>query len=284
MRRSFGGVRTLGPGNNRRLLITSSGSHALSASSRVAAIVLLALARVALAAGDEPPTQPDVITLTRSSPEVLHADQSWIYRQDTERDGRHGPAIRSEVTTAYQHLSGSWMTALMPLDDPRVAGGPAPALRMLGFIDERGCMFDLMAGQSLQAPPCTKPVAAGDAWSVPAYLERREFKAIGKETIRVPAGTFDAMRVEGVESRQATPAQPIAPVVRTVYWYAPRVAGMVRVERDYLGADGKVTTHQVQELESFGPASEATRIAVRATPQWQANEVAKAWCTHASSP
>ncbi len=94
----------------------------------------------------------------------------------------------------------------------------------------------------------------------------------------MPAGSFQAVRIEETDFKvtvQADGTRATVPVSRSVYWYASAVSAMARVEHDTLRPDGTVAVHTVRVLETYGPASEAAKTAIRATPQWAANEHAK---------
>ncbi len=55
-----------------------------------------------------------------------------------------------------------------------------------------------------------------------------EFEAVGTESVTVPAGTFDAMKVQGTSTINVSASYhglslPITSVVRTTFWFAPGV-------------------------------------------------------------
>ncbi len=210
-----------------------------------------------------------LITLAR--PTQVGPDQSWIYREDTQSNGQHDGPSRTEVTTAFQNRRGDWLVASRSLTD---ASAPAPRFTRLD-----GCLVDAVDGARLQAAPCTAP-SPGDTWTIGwmPTIERSEFKAVGREALYVPAGTLETLRIEKTDFKavaQADGTRATVPIARSVYWYAPSVFAMARVERDTLRPDGTVAMHAVRVLETYGSASEAAKSAIRATPQWAANEHAK---------
>lgn len=59
-----------------------------------------------------------------------------------------------------------------------------------------------------------------------------EFQALGREQVTVPAGTFDAMKVQGISTVKVSAdyhglSVPITSVVNTTFWFAPGV-GLVK--------------------------------------------------------
>ena len=151
----------------------------------------------------------------------LAADLSWTSRQDVETDGQQ-VSTRTEVTTVYANLGGNWFTATRSIDTPTAAGAAAPTASFGNLIDGHGCMVDTLIQQSLQDSPCPTAVAAGDAWTIqrPNGRERRELKAVGREAVSVPAGNFQALRVEEVDYAQmvvAGGARAMRPTLRMIY-------------------------------------------------------------------
>ena len=211
-------------------------------------------------------------------PLQLDLDQTWVYRQEATGDGSGENASLVEIATAYPR-AGNWAVASRPVGILRAASAPTPAARILGIVDGHGCIIDVLEAQTLQNMPCT-PAAPQDAWTIALPDQKRiDYKAIARESIHVPAGTFDALRIESVEYAvlaSSGGARSSVPISRTLYWYAPRVGAMARVERELLRPDGSVTMRRVQVLDSFGPAGEESQLAVRATPGWQAYARAKA--------
>jgi hypothetical protein len=202
--------------------------------------VLLALAAFRACAGSDVPLE-------------LDAGDRWIYVQSIEREGSGPRGAHPEFQPAYRDESGDWAIVGNP-----VGARHAPDLemqRVLGVVDGHGCMVDVDGAASLQNSPCTDTLNPGDHWSMdyPRRSMRRELKVIGRESVQVPAGRFDAIRLEAFDY----PAQPAAdtsaqPAIRhVVLWFAPEARTVARAERDVLAADGTVVSHQVDVLESF---------------------------------
>ncbi len=258
----------------------------------MAALTLCALAAMANAvdgqtsAASTPQQQKVVVTTTLMPPTArlpLAEGMSWVYRENVSSNGQLETSARQEVTTVYQTRQLNWLIASLSLDDTPATEAPASAARVSGVIDHQSCLIDVLATQPLQQLPCVPP-GAGETWTLqaPGSDQRRDFKAIGQETIQVPAGSFEALRLEETDSAPMVAGDGTRVTVTTNrirYWYVPRLMAMARVERDTLRADGTTAEHTDQVLESFGPASEAAKRAVRLTPQWLAHERAQA--THA---
>ena len=80
-----------------------------------------------------------------------------------------------------------------------------------------------------------------------------EFQAVGMEQVTVPAGTFDAMKVQGVSTFKVSInygglALPITSVVNSTFWFAPGVGWVKSTESgELVGTAFKETT----ELQSY---------------------------------
>ena len=87
----------------------------------------------------------------------------------------------------------------------------------------------------------TRPNGKSDEWEI-------DFKVVGKERITVPAGTFDAFRVEGKGAMRNLGA-----TVKTTYWIAPdQVRRVIAEETEvYKPAGGKYIKTDREELLSF---------------------------------
>lgn len=253
----------------------------LPARTTKSSLAFAAIVACTLAAAAEAPKAeaPQVITTTTAFPAgrlPLVENESWIFRLEVPGEA----PSRIEVTTMFQSRNGDWSLAVR---DPDAAPPPnAAAARAIGPIDHRGaaCIVDWLTGLRLQALPCTPPVA-GDTWTIkePGAMTRRDFKAIGKETVTVPLGRFAAFRIEETEVAElvtSTGTRKGATIARNVYWIAPEAAGVVRAEQQQLRADGTVARSETRALESFGAPSEAARLAFKTTATWQAHERALA--------
>ena len=215
-----------------------------------------------------------------SVPPRLEAEKAWVYKQTVESDGKVTEEIRSEVSTGWSNRAGNWVAFIRTGAATPAADAPAPVARMHGLIDGHGCMTDLVSAKTLQERPCTGVPAPGSTWAnSQSDGQQRVFKVTGSDDIRIALGTFEATRVEEVDSMVLVVGDNVrqeTQTSRTVYWYVPQLGAMARVERDFLRPDGSIAMRQIEVLESFGAMSAEARLAARATPQWQAFERAQA--------
>ena len=79
-------------------------------------------------------------------------------------------------------------------------------------------------------------------------------KVLGRESVQVPAGTFDAFKVEVWSSRHQTGSRAEASIeplrVNYLIWYAPQAKRYVRMERRVTTADNSESEKDVFELVS----------------------------------
>ncbi|MBA4214151.1 MAG: hypothetical protein C0449_13830 [Polaromonas sp.] len=79
-----------------------------------------------------------------------------------------------------------------------------------------------------------------------------EAKVVGRETVNVPGGSFDAFKVEVWSSRSATGGTTLAPIepVRIHYlvWYSPQTKRYVKMQRRMLSAAGREMEKDLFEL------------------------------------
>lgn len=86
----------------------------------------------------------------------------------------------------------------------------------------------------------TRPNGAPDEWSI-------DFKVVGKETITVPAGTFEVFRVEGRGWMRNLSAS-----YKTTYWIAPeQVRRVIAEEIEIYKLSGKYIRTDREELVSY---------------------------------
>ncbi len=110
------------------------------------------------------------------------------------------------------------------------------------------------------------PLSVGKTWDYEYRLGGREIDAVtsyryharvdGVETIGVPAGRFETLRVthEGRWSRQVLEQGRLVErsgEVRTTYWYAPAVGTWARLEVDLRRPDGTRELGVLQELAEY---------------------------------
>ncbi len=80
-----------------------------------------------------------------------------------------------------------------------------------------------------------------------------QFAAIGTETVTVPAGTFNAMKIEGTSTIKVAAnyhglSLPITSVVKTAFWFAPGVGWIKSTESGELAG---TAVSAATELQSY---------------------------------
>jgi hypothetical protein len=148
--------------------------------------------------------------------------------------------------------------------------------------------------ETLVNQPLSFPLTVGKTWQV-KYTEAHpnvkhdsesvdmHFKVIGSESVQVPAGKFDAIKIEAegewtaqtapahaatsgtvsneagttvvVQSRNATPVIVTGQLYKA-FWYAPAVGRWVKSVEEYYASNGTRSQRYSVELESFKPASQ----------------------------
>ncbi len=80
-----------------------------------------------------------------------------------------------------------------------------------------------------------------------------QFEAVGMETVTVPAGTFNAMKIEGTSTIKVAAdyhglSLPITSVVKTTFWFAPGVGWIKSAESGELAG---TAVNAATELQSY---------------------------------
>lgn len=192
---------------------------------------------------------------------ALHVGDRWVYGgRERGAGAADGRTVLERTITRVDGERAELRQ--VPLDaSTRRPAGPArtrevripawhlePAGRSSGEI--RSLLFPLAPGKQWEYEYWMG--GAGDVVTTYRYQARVE----AAETVRTPAGRFEAVRVvhEGQWSRPAL--EQGRPVVRsgavtTTYWYAPAAGSWVRLEVDLRRADGTRELAVVQELFEY---------------------------------
>ncbi len=111
------------------------------------------------------------------------------------------------------------------------------------------------------------PLALGKSWEYGYQLSGRadsvttyrvSARVDGLERIRVPAGVFDALRIEH-QGNWDNPVlvngavSSLGGKISATFWYAPAVNGWARIDLTLYRPDGSVETRLQQELVSYQP-------------------------------
>jgi hypothetical protein len=142
--------------------------------------------------------------------------------------------------------------------------------------------------------PLSFPLSNGKTWEV-KYTEAHpnvkhasetsdsHFKVVGPETIEVPAGKFNAIKIEAegdwtaesapmaaamggtivnqagttviAQTRRAAPTTSTGRIYKA-FWYVPEIGRWVKSVEEYYGSNGVRTQRFTSELESFKPAAQ----------------------------
>lgn len=187
------------------------------------------------------------------------AGERWVYRSSGK--WRTSPKRRIEVVA--RSVAATVVTDALTVLEPDTTGG-AEERRSRGdkpdfigwksigpeFSPYFGAFVDLLQ----QGPFADLPTPDLDpVWS----RWQSRVTVLGPESITVPAGTFDAIKVEVWSSRgqTGTSSQARLEPVRVHYliWYAPQVKRYVRMQRRVTAADNSESEKDEFELVSYQP-------------------------------
>lgn len=231
----------------------------------VLATMLIAVAGAAGAAG------------TVKAPELAPGD-TWTYAE--ENPSPQGQRTSHTLMTLVRADKDGILVTVQP------AGSPGPSSeRLMGPDWSR--VRSVNGRQTVVNQPLQFPLAPGKTWRV-AYTEfapgdRRHtregwdmtMRVTGWESVDVPAGTFRALKIEGVGTWTAdTPASVVVARGRApngaeiasarrnagttvsgryfkTFWYVPEVHRWVKSEEDYFSSNGVRSGHSTADLEAF---------------------------------
>jgi len=213
----------------------------------------------------------------------VHEGDTWTYRTTTEKGQTGWTQTRDEVrvsrvtaTTIYyaMHAVGSTQAPTETL-----AGADWSRKRNVDGVEtivNRPFDFPLQPGKTwnlsyTEQHPSNNPKLRSETWD-------HHYTVVGPETIDVPAGHFDAIKVEeegtwtgvpepsqsvvqtATTSRQGAaastvvakaPSEPVAGRTYKAFWYVPAVHRWVKSIEEYYGPSGVRNERYTQELEAF---------------------------------
>jgi len=168
------------------------------------------------------------------------------------------------------------------------SGSTQPPRDLIAGLDWRR-IRDVNGKETTVNQPLAFPLAPGNSWDV-EYTEQHPnkvhkfeqwqatFKAIGYETVDVPAGKFNALKIEaeGHWTAELEPSQTVVQGAQTAesnttmvtevkkttaipingrtykaFWYAPEVKRWVKSVEEYYGNGGVRNERYTGEMESF---------------------------------
>ena len=186
------------------------------------------------------------------------AGESWRYRSA----GKWPTSPKRKFQIVVKSVANGVVTDVMRSVEPGKAAGES--------VQSRGASPQFIAWRDvgLEFSPYLAAYAdvAGlqsqDGFPAPA-LETQwtdwhsQFKPLGRETVTVPAGSFDAYKIEVWSNRHATGGSTLArmePVsMHFVVWYAPQAKRYVKMRRQVVSATGNELEEDVIELEAQLP-------------------------------
>lgn len=212
---------------------------------------------------------------------ILKPGDTWTYKLTTEKS-------TTDWTQSHEVFTVSRATQSSIYFQSKQEGSTQPPRELVTGIDWSR-VRDVNGKETVVNRPLAFPLAVGKTWELD-YTEQHPNKAhktetfhskytvIGYESIQVPAGTFNAVKIEAegrweaeIEPNQSAQATiqasqngtvSIAQVNKTLattatgrsykaFWYAPEVKRFVRSEEEYFNNSGVRTERYTSELESF---------------------------------
>ena len=240
---------------------------------------MAALAALALGGAVQAQTQAQTSVPTAERP-ATKAGDSWVYR-DTKEIGPSGwTQTRDDFTVTRVTSSSIYYTA-------RQAGSSQPARDVVVGADW-SLMRNVNGKETLVNQPMAFPLSANKTWTIeyhedhPNKAHRFEewktvYTVVGAEKVTVPAGTFDAIKVEAeghwraelepsntvVQGAQVTAgstamvteasrvkAEPIEGRTYKAFWYVPSQRRWVKSVEEYYAGNGVRNERYTSELES----------------------------------
>jgi hypothetical protein len=215
---------------------------------------------------------------------ALNAGDSWTYRVTNERapsvwNQTHEDSTVTRVSAGAIFLSTRTSGSTQPPRDV-IMGGDWSRVR------------DVNGQQTVVNRPFAFPLSQGKKWDV-EYTEdnpnkqhksetfETHYSVVGYETVEVPAGKFNALKIEadGVWHAQIAPQQNVVQAAQSgqdqttlltsvgktsertasgrlykAFWYVPEVKRWVKAVEEYYGSNGVRNERTTLELESFKPA------------------------------
>ncbi|WP_291216581.1 hypothetical protein, partial [Hydrogenophaga sp.] len=206
------------------------------------------------------PAPATVAAVPERSPEVAREvnaalprpGESWTYRTS----GKWPTSPRRDIVISVQSVRDGLVTDTLRADaearivgDSRRAIGSRPGFLKwdqigLEYSPYLGAFRDLGTLGSLSDFPTPEVDTWGQWYS--------QAKVLGRESVSVPGGSFDAFKVEVWSSRSATGGATQAAIepVRIHYlvWYAPEVKRYVKMQRRVISANSREIEKDVFEL------------------------------------
>jgi hypothetical protein len=221
-------------------------------------------------------------TLAQSaSAPALKGGDTWTYKITTEKGTSGWNQTRDEITVSRVTSSSIYYTL-------QASGSTQPAKELFAGLDWSRAR-DVNGKETVVNRPLAFPLAVGKTWDV-QYAEQHpnkahkseqwthKFTVVALEPVEVPAGKFNAFKVEAegrwtaeleptqsivqgaqsntdgtsmVTQTQRTREEPVAGRTYKAFWYVPEVKRWVKSVEEYYSSGGVRTERYTAELESF---------------------------------
>lgn len=212
---------------------------------------------------------------------AVKAGDTWKYRSTVEKGSNGWTQTEDEILVSRVTSSSIYYST-------KQSGSTQPPKDLIAGLDWRRTR-DINGTETVVNQPLEFPLSTGNSWTV-EYTEQhpnkahtfeqwqRTYKAVGYETVEVPAGRFHALKIEAegrwtaerepahaiVQSAEAsggnasmvtevknTDKAPVSGRTYKAFWYAPEVKRWVKSVEEYYGSGGVRTERYTTELESF---------------------------------
>jgi hypothetical protein len=212
---------------------------------------------------------------------TVKAGDTWTYKTTTEKGPSGWNQTRDETTVSRVTGSTIYYTV-------KVSGSTQPEKELFAGIDWSRAR-DIDGKETVVNRPLAFPLTTGKAWEI-HYTEQHpnktfrmeewdhKYTVVGYESVEVPAGKFNALKIEA-EGRWTAELEPTQTVVqgaqsnatgtsmvtqtqktadKTVsgrtykaFWYVPEARRWVKSVEEYYGSGGVRNERYTGELESF---------------------------------
>ena len=215
---------------------------------------------------------------------AIKAGDTWKYRTTLEKGGNGWSQTLDEITVTRA-------TAFSIYYSIKQTGSTQPAKELIAGADWSR-KRDVNGKETLVNQPMSFPLSAGKSWDI-QYIEQHpnpthrfeqwssKFSVVGFETVDVPAGKFNALKIEsegnwtaelepmqtvlqGAQTSESavksvteikkTVSAPVSGRTYKAFWYAPEAKRWVKSVEEYYSGSGVRNERYTSELESFSLA------------------------------
>ena len=212
---------------------------------------------------------------------MVKAGDTWTYKSTTEKGTTGWNQTRDETTVSRVTSSTIYYTV-------KASGSTQPEKELFAGVDWSRSR-DVNGKETVVNRPLSFPLTSGKTWEI-RYTEQQpnkehrseeldtKYTVVGYEAVEVPAGKFNALKIEAeghwtavVEPSQSvvqgaqSSAAGVSMVTQTqkttdrtasgrtykAFWYVPEVRRWVKSVEEYYGSNGVRNEKHSGELESF---------------------------------